>query len=262
MQAFIEKNQKLITGVVVLLGLFLVAATVKTLRESRFVGSGLNATNTITVSGKGEVQQSPDTAKVSFSVRSEKKVLKDAQDEVSDKIGKIKADLIAKGVEEKYIKTDSYTSYPQYDYPQVRCYSTSCPVQTPVLRGYEVSHMITVSIKQLDNVEAVLGILAAHSVTDMSGPNFGFEDDKLVARQARDVAILDAKGEAEKLAKALGVKLVRIVSFSENGGGYPMPMYESKATMGAAMNMDAKTPEIPVGEQKVSATVTLVYEIR
>jgi uncharacterized protein YggE len=261
MQTFIEKNQGTIGLVGVFLTFFLIASTVKVIRETRFVGSGLNPTNTITVSGKGEVNKSPDTAKVTFSVRSEKKVLKEAQDEVSSKIGKIKTELIAKGIEEKYIKTDSYTSYPQYDYNQTRCYSSYCPPSSPTLRGYEVAHSITTSIKNLDSVEAVLAILATNTVTDMSGPNFGFEDDKMISREARDAAIADAKTEAEKLAKSLGVKIVRIVSFSENGGGYPVPMY-AKTEMGMAMNMDAKTPEIPVGEQKVESNVTVVYEIR
>ncbi len=261
MQTFIEKNQKLIIGVIILLGLFLLSSTIKTLRESKLVGSGLNATNTITVSGKGEVNKSPDTAKVSFSVRAEKKVLKEAQDEASAKISKIKNDLIAKGIEEKYIKTDSYTSYPQYNYDQTRCYGSYCPTSTPTLRGYEVAHSITVSIKNLDSVESVIETHATNSVSDMNGPNFGFEDDTLITREARDLAIADAKKEAEKLAKSLGVRLVRIVSFSESSGGYPMPMY-AKAEMGVAMNMDNKTPEIPVGEQKVSSNVNIVYEIR
>ncbi len=262
MQTFIEKNQKLVLVISILLGLFLLASTIKTLRESKLVGSGLNATNTIMVSGKGEVNKSPDTAKVSFSVRAEKKVLKEAQDEVSTKIGKIKADLIAKGLEEKYIKTDSYTSYPQYDYNQARCYSAYCPPSTPTLRGYEVSHAITINVKDLEKVESVLGILATNNVSDMSGPNFGFEDDKMVSLEARDLAIADAKGEAEKLAKSLGVRLVRIVSFSENGGGYPMPMYAKAELGGVAMDMAQSTPQIPVGEQKVTSNVTIVYEIR
>lgn len=261
MNTFIEKNPKLALLIGVLLAVFLLGSSIKAFREVKYVGSGLNPTNTITVSGKGEVNKSPDTAKISFSVRTEKKVLKEAQDEVSTKIAKIKADLIAKGVEEKYIKTDTYTSYPQYDYNQTPCYRSYCPPYNPTLRGYEVNHSITVSVKDLDKVESVLGILAENTVTDMQGPNFGFEDDKMIAREARDLAIEDAKVEAEKLAKSLGVKLVRIVSFSENGGGYPMPMY-AKAEMGIAMNMDASTPEIPVGEQKVSSNVTIVYEIR
>ena len=196
MQTFIEKNQKLIIGVCAVLGLFLLASTVKVVRESRFVGSGLTPTKTITVSGKGEVEKSPDTAKISFSIRSEKKVLKDAQDEVSGKIDAITKELIALGIEEKYIKTDSYTSYPQYDYPQT-CYG--CKPTAPVLRGYEVNHTITVSVKDLTKVDSVLGALAKNAVTDMTGPNFGFEDDKMVAREARDLAIADAKGDRKSV---------------------------------------------------------------
>jgi uncharacterized protein YggE len=261
MHTFIEKNQKLVIIVSVLLGLFLLASTVKVMRESRFVGSGLSATNTISVTGQGKIEKSPDTAKISFSVRTEKKVLKDAQGEVSTKIDAITKALIAAGVEEKYIKTDSYTSYPQYNYPNNPCYNGICKSSTPVLRGYEVSHSITVSIKDLEKVDAVLGVLGANGVTDMSGPNFGFEDDKLVAREARDAAILDAKAEADKLAASLGVKLVRIVSFTENAGGYPMPMYARDMMLQSA-KAEVSNPVIPVGVNKVESTVTIVYEIR
>lgn len=258
MQTFIEKNQKLVLIISILLGLFLLASTIKVMRESRFVGSGLNATNTISVSGKGEVERSPDTAKISFSVRVEKKVLKEAQDEVSAKIDTVKKDLLALGIEEKYIKTDSYTSYPQYEYS--RCYSSVCPPTTSTLRGYEVSHSITVSIKDLEKVDAVLGALGKAGVTDISGPNFGFEDDKMIAREARDAAIMDAKAEADKLAKSLGVKIVRIVSFSESGSGYPVPMYARDMALGA--KAESSNPVVPVGVQKVESNVTIVYEIR
>lgn len=261
MHTFIEKNQKLVIIISVLLGLFLLASTIKVMRESRFVGSGLNATNTISVTGKGEVEKSPDTAKISFSVRTEKKVLKDAQNEVSTKIDGVTKDLIAAGVEDKYIKTDSYTSYPQYNYAQTPCYSGNCPVSAPTLRGYEVAHSITLSIKDLEKVDTVLGVLGKAGVTDMSGPNFGFEDDKLVAREARDAAIADAKAEADKLAASLGVKLVRIVSFNENGGGYPVPMY-ARDMMATGAKMEAAAPVVPVGAQKVESNVTIVYEIR
>ncbi|MBP6858041.1 MAG: SIMPL domain-containing protein [Candidatus Pacebacteria bacterium] len=262
MNTFIEKNSKLLLLVGLLLAVFLLGSSIKAFREARFAGSGLNATNTIIVSGKGEVEKSPDTAKVSFSVRVEKKDLKAGQDEVSGKIDTIKKELIALGVEEKYIKTNSYTSYPQYDYPQSRCYTANCPVVSPVLRGYEVNHSVTVSIKDLSQVDGVLGLLAKNTVTDMSGPNFGFEDDKVIAREARDLAIADAKSEAEKLAKSLGVKLVRMVSFSENGGGYPAPMYARDSMATGAMMKESSNPVIPVGDQKVESNVTIVYEIR
>ena len=261
MQKFIEENTKIIGFVGVFLALFLLVATVAKIKEYRFIGSGISATNTISVSGSGKIDRSPDTAKISFSVQKEEKDLATGQKEVSDKIDVITKDLIALGIEEKYIKTDGYNSYPQYDYPQTYCYSGNCPRPgTPTLRGYQVSHSVTVSIKDLTKVEGVFGTLGKDGVTDIQGPNFGFEDDKAVAREARDMAIADAKSEADKLAKSLGVHLIRIVSFNENGGGYPVPMYAGN-TM-AKDSMTASAPNIPVGDQTVQSNVTLVYEIR
>lgn len=261
MNTFIEQNKGIIKFVILFVGVFLVAATLVKLKEYRYIGT--NATNTITVSGTGKIERSPDTAKISFSVQDEQKQLKTAQDNVSKKIDTVTADLKAAGIEEKYIKTDSYNSYPEYDYPQVTCMAIGCPRSgSAVLRGYRVTHSITVSVKDLDSVETVLGILGKDGVTDLSGPNFGFEDDTAVAREARDLAIADAKSQAKALAKSLGVRLVRIVSFSDSGSGYPVPMYarsemvlDSKA--GAVAN-----PSVPVGDQSIQSNVTIVYEIQ
>ncbi len=259
MHTFIEENKGLIKFIALFLGIFLVAATIAKLKEYRYIGT--NASNTITVSGTGKVERSPDTAKISFSVQDEQKVLKTAQENVSKKIDALTAELKAAGIEEKYIKTDSYNSYPQYDYPNVQCFRAPCP-QTSVLRGYRVTHSITVSVKDLDKVESVLGILGNAGVTDLSGPNLGFEDDTAVAREARDLAIADAKTQAKALAKSLGVRLVRIVSFNEGGNAYPVTMsarpemaYDMKA--GSAANVT-----LPIGDQSVQSNVTIVYEIQ
>jgi len=162
--------------------------------------------------------------------------------------------LIEAGIEERYIKTDTYNTYPQYNHPP----STG----RPVLRGYEVAHTITVSIKDLEKVETVIGILGTNGASEIMGPNFGFEDDKAVVREARDMAIADAREEAKKLADSLGVDLVRIVSFNENYGGYPMPMMGVETAANQAKDGAGSAPFIPVGSNKVETNVTLVYEIR
>lgn len=267
MHPFIEKYQtiiiRIIVGLCILLGLLFLGLTMNAFKEYRFIGSGLSATNTISVTGQGKVEKTPDTAKISFTVREEQKDLKSAQNNVSAKIDAITKALKDAGLEEKYIKTDSYTSYPQYEYPQqVQCFRAPCPNPNPLLRGYEVAHAVTLSVKDLEKVETVLGILGSNKVTDMNGPSFGFEDDKAVAREARDAAIQDAKNEAQKLAKALGVDLVRIVSFNEMGSAYPIAMY-AKADMSPRDAMlGAAAPSLPVGVQNVQTTVNVVYEIR
>jgi len=261
MHTFIEKHEQLCKIVVLTLALFLIAAFFVKVREYRFVGSNVTPARTITVTGEGKVERAPDTAKISFTIRDEQKDLAVAQQNVSAKVETITQALLDAGLEEKYIKTDSYNSYPQYDYPTITCYRTPCPGSAPVLRGYEVSHALTLSIKDLSTVETVLSILGTNSVTDMSGPSFGFEDDKAITREARAMAIADAKAEAKVLAKSLGVRLGRVVSFGESGSGAPMPLY-AKEMMAADNAAGAAVPSVPVGEQKVQSSVTVVYEIR
>jgi uncharacterized protein len=260
MQTFIEQNKGLVKFILVFLGLFLLAAFFGKLKEIRFIGSGLSATNTITVQGEGKIERAPDTAKVTYTVRNEAKDLKTAQGMVSTKVDAITEALKNLGVEERYIKTESYTSYPQYDYPQRPCIGGICPQSTPVIRGYEVSHSVTVSIKDLEKVNDVLGVLGTNGVSDMNGPNFGFEDDKAIAREARDLAIKDAREQAKALAKSLNVKLVRIVSFSEAGTA-PSPLYARDAVANQEMKAGS-APSLPVGDQRVQSNVTVVYEIR
>jgi len=73
------------------------------------------------------------------------------------------------------------------------------------------------------------------------------------------IAIEAAKAKAEQLAKDLGIRLVRIVNFSE-GGNYPI---YGRAEFKALSADDAiPLPEIPVGENKIVSNVTITYEVR
>jgi uncharacterized protein YggE len=237
-----------------LVAIFLIAMIAKTFSEVKYVGAGMQAGNTITVAGTGDVEKAPDTARISFSVQQESKVVADAQKTVTDKVDAITAALEKLGIDESDIKTDNYSSYPQYNYPS--------DGSTPILRGYQVVHSVTVAVKNLDNVSNVLKVLGDNQVSSLSGPNFGFADDHSVADEARDKAIADAKQKAQVLAKSLGVRLVRIVSFSENAsGGGVVPMY-AKALDSAVAGQAAVAPTLPTGTQKVTSNVTVVYEIK
>lgn len=265
MQSFFEKYQtviiRLVVVVGVLLGLFLLAAICGQLKSYKYIGSGLPASNTITVQGNGKIEKSPDTAKFSFTVQDEQKDTATAQKNVSQKIDKVKSDLAAAGIDEKYITTASYNSYPDYQQgPAIECFKYPCPASPQVLKGYIVSQNVTVAVKDLSKSEVVAGILGKDGVTSIDGPNLGFEDDHEVQNEARDQAIADAKAQAQKLADSLGVQLVRIVSFNENGGGGIAPVaYGAKAQ---AMDSAAPTPSIPSGVQTVTDTVSITYEIR
>lgn len=257
----IQKIGKALLG---LIGVLTLLFAVRLVSEVR--GSNGEEFNTITVTGEGDVYAVPDTAEVSFSVRNEAKVLSDAQKVVTDKVAQTLALLKNQGIDEKDIKTQSYSSYPKYDYGnnEVVCMAIGCPTPrpgTPVIVGYEVSQMITVKIKDTEKVSPVLEGLANIGVSDMNGPNFTIGDEDALNAQARKNAIDDAKAKAKILAKDLDVRLVEIVSFSEDGS-MPYPMYYSKAGMADGATMESSAPDLPKGENKISSRVTITYKIK
>lgn len=252
--------------VVILLALFLLVQVVAGFKGLRYIGAGGSASNVISVSGYGESFAIPDIATFDFSVVSEKPTVAAAQADATAKINTITKALKVAGVEEKDIKTSNYSVYPQYDYISNVCISGQpCRPGEQKLRGYEVRQTTTVKVRDTAKAGDLLTDVGDKGATEVSGLNFTFDDPDAVQKEARDEAIADATEKAEELADALGVRLVRVVSFNENGdGGYPPMPYYSKAMALEAANDSGERggPEISVGENKVTSNVSITYEIR
>jgi uncharacterized protein len=247
-----------------MLSLFLLVVSIKEYKSLSYVGAGIAPTNVISVSGKGEVVGIPDIATFSFSVQAESKVVAEAQSASAKKINAIMDFLKKSGIDQKDIQTSGYNIYPRYDYAAIEAcpvYSSYCPPGKQVLAAYVVSQSIMVKIRKTGDAGTILSGVGGLGATDVSGLSFTFDKQDDLANQARSKAITDAKTKAATLAGELGVRLVRITSYSE-GGSYP-PIYYAKADMMATgVGGAAPTPEIPVGENKVTSNVTITYEVR
>lgn len=223
-------------------------------------GRDLSQVSTIDVSGTGEVFAIPNIASESFTVQQKAATVNAAQKTVSAKVNEAMTFLKSSGIEEKDIQTSDYSAYPEYTYP-TPCADRGCTAvnTTPKLVGYTVTQTITVKVRDTEKAGAVIDGLGSIGVTGLSGPTFTVDDMDTVNAQARKMAIEDAEEKAQILARDLGVTLVRVVRFSENGnGGYPMPMYASKDM---AMGSAAPTTALPVGQNKYTSSVTITYEI-
>jgi uncharacterized protein len=258
-----ERLRQALLAVIILLGLFLAVQTVSALMGLRFIGTGVSAANTISVSGHGEALAVPDIATFTFSVVSEKATVKAAQDDATAKANAITAYLKSAGVDAKDIQTSDYSINPQYDYVQAACANGYCPGGKQVLRGYQVRQSTTIKVRDTEKAGDLLSGVGEKGATELSGLNFTFDDPEKTQDEARSKAIADAKEKADELAKQLGVKIVRVVSFSENGSGYPMPYAYGRGAGIATQAMDSKAaPEISVGQNKVTNDVSITYEIR
>ncbi|MBI4093497.1 SIMPL domain-containing protein [Candidatus Kaiserbacteria bacterium] len=247
------------------LALFLFILMLSALKEYRFIGSGVTATNTITVSGEGEVFAVPDTATFSVTIQEEAKEVKPAQETATKKSNDIIRYLKGEGIEEKDIRTADYSVYPQYDYVQAEsCRDGYCPPGRQQLRGYQVSMTLSVKVRDTEKAGDLLSGVGNLGASSVSGLSFTIDDEDALQADARGKAIEDARTKAAELAKQLNVSLVRVVGFSEGGVGGPI--YYAKAEMSYAADGRGgampPSPEIPVGENKIVSSVSVTYEIR
>jgi uncharacterized protein YggE len=257
-----QKMGMVILPLVIILGVWMVVKVVKDIKAVAYVGKAPTTINSISVAGKGEVIVKPDIAMISFSVTEQNMDVSKAQDTVNKKMADIISTLKTQGIEDKDIKTTGYNITPKYNYPKVSS-MYYYPQENGVLVGYEVSQSVEVKMRDLTKAGATVSKLGDLKVTNMSGLSFLVDKQDEIQKDARDLAIKQAREEAKVLAKSLGVNLGDVVGFSENGN-YPIyPMYE-KSVMNQAVGMGGATADavLPAGETKITSNVNIVYEIR
>ncbi|MDB5190417.1 MAG: hypothetical protein JWN49_743 [Parcubacteria group bacterium] len=215
--------------------------------------------NTITVTGTGDSAVVPDIATISFSVQETAADVKTAQDAATKKTNDALAAIKALGVDDKDVKTASYSVNPQYATVQP-CYpGVMCPQSGGKITGYQVSQSVDVKVRDTSKAGDVLAKLGGLGVQNISGPNFTTDDDSGVLNAARANAIADARAKAKELAKELGVSLGDVVSYSDSGNVMP---YYAKGGMAMDSVAPASAPTLPTGQDQRTVNVQVTYEIR
>lgn len=254
-----------LVGVFALLIVFLVAVSIKEFKTIGYVGKSEQVVNTISVTGKGEIVTKPDVATFSFTVTETGKTVADAQAQATAKIDSALKAVKSGGVEEKDIKTTSYTINPHYEYQDGVCTPGGiCRPGKNIPTGYDVSESIEVKVRDLTKAGALFGSIGTAGVQNVSGLSFSIDDNDAMKAKARDIAITNAKAKAQALADQLGVSLIRITGYYDNSEQPPFYNVGMGGDMMSAKAMSAPmaAPSIPAGEQKVTSSVSVTYEIK
>lgn len=203
----------------------------------------------ITVTGEGRVDQAPDMATLSLGVTTEGATAAEALAANSAEIAKVLERLTAAGVEPRDMQTSGLSVNPNW-----QNYSSS---DTPKIAGFIANNGVTVRIRALDGLGAVLDAAVQDGANQLNGVEFGLQEPRPAQDEARRRAVADAKARAELLAGAAGVKLGAIRSIKESlGAAEPMPMFRMAAEAAAG----APVP-VAGGEVSTAANVTIVWEI-
>ena len=219
---------------------------------------------TIQVMGEGEVEAKPDLGQFTFSVTAQGETAAEAQEISGTKINDILAYLREQEIEDKDVKVQNYNLYPRWRYEERLCpVGSYCPPGERVEDGYEATQSVTVRVRQTDKAGVLIAGVGERGATNISDLRFTIDEPEAIQAEARALAIADAQAKAEVLAAQLGVEIVRLSGYSENGGYAPM-FYQSRAMAMDDMAEEAGFggAEMPVGEETTTAQVTLVYQVR
>lgn len=205
---------------------------------------------TITVTGKGEAYAAPDLAVIRVGVVTEAEDAAGAMSDNNSKQAAIIEALQAAGIEPRDMQTSDLSLDQRMSYPEK---------EAPRLEGYRASNMLTVRIRDLEQLGQILDTTIKAGATNLVDLNFQRDDSNDLKDEARKSAVEDAVHRATIMAEAAGVKLGAIRVIEENSAQMP-PRPMAMMARAQAADMESSVP-VQAGEMVISAEVRIVFEL-
>jgi len=202
------------------------------------------------ISATGEATRVPDVAIITAGVVTRAASARAALAQNAARMDRVRAALKSAGIADRDIQTSNISLNPEYRYVQDKA---------PQLIGYSASNQLSVRFRDIAKSGDILDALVAEGANSINGPNLTIDKPEEALDEARTKAVGVGRARAELYARALGMRVVRLVSVSESGGGYPVPppmpvMMEARA--------QAASTKIDPGEQKLSVSLGMVFELQ
>lgn len=202
------------------------------------------------VSATGEVTRVPDIAIISAGVVTRAQTATGAIQENAARMERLRAALRRAGIEDRDIQTSSINLNPEYRYAEN---------QPPQLVGYTASNTLSIRFRDIRATGRILDALVEQGANQINGPNLTIDEPDAALDEARTQALTKGRARAELYARALGMRVVRLLSVSESGGysGPPRPV-----PMAAMAERGSADTSIEPGEQKLQVTLGMSFELQ
>ncbi len=204
----------------------------------------------IVVSGTGRIAVTPDVADLRLGVAVSRPTVDAARSEAATLMAAILAAVDAAGVPRKDVRTSLLSVQPRYDYRDGK---------PPTLTGYELANVVEVTVRDLARLGDVVDGTLGAGATSLDGLSFRVADPAPAEREARLLAMAEARSRADVLAEAAGLAIDAVTGIVE-GVAVPPPGPRMK-TDRMLMAADASTP-VEAGSQEIAVTVTVSYRTR
>lgn len=210
---------------------------------------------TITVTGQGKAASPPDMATINSGVATTAATAKEALAANNVAMEKLMEVLKSRGIESKDIQTSGFGVYPEYARrnPGQRGSNNEARIT-----GYRVNNNVTVRVRNLPRLGEILDALVESGSNRISGVSFSISEPRAIQNKARMDAVDDARGRAELYAQATGARVGKVIAISEQPIRQPQPAFGARMAMVSEV---ASSVPVATGEQQVSATVNVIYEL-
>ncbi len=204
----------------------------------------------VEVSGEGSVTAAPDFARVTVGVTSTGRNAGEAMAANANAANALVSLIKAEGVPPADIQTSDVSISPTF------VQSTPGQKTSPAIVGYSVSNNVTVVVRDISRLGALLDKAVGAGANSIYGIGFGHNNPSALLDKARPLAVADARRKAEIYAGAGGARIGRLMMLTEEGGPQE-PVAFSRAYAGAAPS----PPPIEAGEDRLTVTVTARFEL-
>ncbi len=206
----------------------------------------------LAVTGHGVVSAAPDQVVLRLGAAVEARQAELAQTQASEIMRRVVEALRARGLPPASLTTVGLSLSPVYQQQPER------PIVpgAPRVAGYRALQMLQIVLDDVGRTGEILDAALAAGANQVESPVFRLADEAASRREALGRAVRDARGKAEALAQAMGVRLAGVLEATEGEVSIIRPGLQAPrmAVAGVA------TPVEP-GQVRIEGTVTIRYRI-
>lgn len=208
-----------------------------------------NRSTELSVVGEGKVEAVPDTAKIDVGITVDKgNTVADVQKQIDTTNNAIIAALQKIGIDKKSIQTGNYSIYPNYSYNG----------NDRSQNGYSGDVRLTITVKDTAKVAEAVQAATAAGANNIYGTTFSIDNPDKYREEARNMAIANAKKQANQLAGSLGIRLGKVTNIVESNATGDSPIMFEKSALNAGGGGGGA--DFQAGTQTVQSVVTLYFE--
>lgn len=199
----------------------------------------------IHVVGYGELQVEPDIATFNFAIQGQA----DSAQNARSRADQISRDLVRR-LERLGIAADDIRSTPVALYPFV-----DRQTQRELI---SFNRTTTAILRDLGDFDAVQNAAFEAGANSMGGVQYGVSNENELLSRARDLALMDARAQAEGIAQTMGVQVGRVLSVTVSRSRGVVPFYRQEGAFAAAAD---QAPEHRAGLVDIMQDASVSFEI-